>query len=99
MIVKLKLYANLDSVARRILDNAARVARRCAAWPAWKRGEHMTKKNLLDPSNQIAKALGARKICTVCAPFERARLTGRGPQPHPRCEDVSCGCSCWDGRN
>lgn len=35
---KIKLRSDLDSDARRILDNADRVAERVAHWPSWKRG-------------------------------------------------------------
>ena len=57
-----------------------------------------SKRNPLDPRDQIAKALGARRICPWCAPHFRARLEGR-PSEHMRCDDFSCGCHCQDGRS
>jgi hypothetical protein len=48
MLIKLHI-AEDDYTARRILDNAARVARRCAAWPAWKR-------NGVEPAKEVRDA-------------------------------------------
>jgi hypothetical protein len=57
----------------------------------------MTKKpNLLDPKVAIAKALGGRAVCYKCAPYERERFLGRGPQAHLRCDEADCGCICQD---
>ena len=58
----------------------------------------MTKKNPLDPRDQIADALGARRVCEWCTPHFRAKLEGR-PSDHTRCDDFDCGCHCQDGRN
>lgn len=56
----------------------------------------MTKRNLLDPAAQIAKGLGGRIICRICAPFERARILRQPPWAHEKCVDPDCGCSCHD---
>jgi len=56
----------------------------------------MSKKNPLDPSEQFAKAIGGRKICRMCTPFERTRFMHIGSGEHPRCSDIECGCSCQD---
>ena len=49
----------------------------------------------LDPSTQIAQALGARVICVWCKPHFLAQLEGR-PSDHTRCDDFECGCHCQD---
>lgn len=55
----------------------------------------MTKRNPLDPREQIASALGARPVCVWCMPHFRARLEGK-PSDHTRCDDLDCGCHCQD---
>jgi hypothetical protein len=55
----------------------------------------MTKRNPLDPRDQLAKALGARRVCAWCHPHFRARLEGR-PSDHTPCDDLECGCHCQD---
>ena len=59
----------------------------------------MTKRNPLDPRNQVAAALGAKRVCKWCDPHFRARLEGR-PSDHTPCDslDFDCGCHCQDGR-
>ena len=50
----------------------------------------------LDP-DAIAKAVGGRKVCRTCTPFERLRFMGqRDSARHPRCDDLECGCCCQD---
>lgn len=53
------------------------------------------KRGSLDPSTQIAAALGGRVICPWCAPHFCARLEGRSSD-HARCDDFECGCHCQD---
>jgi hypothetical protein len=55
----------------------------------------MTKRNPLDPREQIAAALGARRVCAWCTPHFRAQLEGRRCD-HTRCDDFECGCHCQD---
>ena len=55
----------------------------------------MRKRNPLDPHEQFAAAVGARRVCEWCAPHFRARLEGRGSD-HTRCDDLHCGCHCQD---
>lgn len=55
----------------------------------------MTKRNPLDPREQIAVALGARLVCQWCYPHFKARLEGRSSD-HERCNDFECGCYCQD---
>lgn len=37
----------------------------------------MSKRNPLDPRDQIAATLGARRVCPWCYPHFRAKLEGR----------------------
>lgn len=53
------------------------------------------KRNPLDPREQFAATIGARRVCEWCAPHFRARLEGRGSD-HTRCDDLHCGCHCQD---
>jgi hypothetical protein len=53
------------------------------------------KRNPLDPREQFAAAIGARRVCEWCAPHFRARLEGR-VSDHTRCDDLHCGCHCQD---
>ncbi len=55
----------------------------------------MTKRKPLDPREQIAAALGGRRVCQWCHPHFKARLEGR-PSDHTRCDDFDCGCHCQD---
>jgi len=55
----------------------------------------VTKRNLLDPHDQVAAALGAQRVCAWCAPHFRAKLAGR-PADHTRCDALECGCHCQD---
>lgn len=54
-----------------------------------------SKKNPLDPREQIATALGGRVVCEWCKPHFRARLERRS-SGHTRCGDLHCGCHCQD---
>ena len=56
----------------------------------------MTKRNLLDPAEAFAKAIGSKKVCAKCTPFERARFMGHGSGDHLQCSDPECGCRCQD---
>ena len=53
-------------------------------------------RNSIDSCNQSATELGARRICSWCAPHFRARLEGRSSD-HTQCDDFDCGCHCQDG--
>jgi len=57
-----------------------------------------SKRNPIDPRDQIVTALGARRVCPWCAPHFRAKIEGRS-SGHTRCDDFSCGCHCQDGRS
>lgn len=57
----------------------------------------MTKRNPLDPRDQVATVLGAKRVCKWCDPYFRARLESR-PSDHTHCDDSDCGCHCQDGR-
>ena len=63
--------------------------------PAVLRPPPAARSNPLDPHEQFAAAIGARRVCEWCAPHFRARREGRGSD-HTRCDDLHCGCHCQD---